>query len=192
MGALVWDGLVCPRVTQWVLILRHKCKHLLLNEHKHQNHIHYCMHFFQEILLHRPHQRLFIIVFIRTKTHRARKCRLLLLSWTIQQLTHLQQVCVDHGEEFLCPCKFPVLIRQNWLQGMMVYLWMSIWGQTYLPSGETLGMKEYFKPDGKPAPPLPLRPDFLISSIIQSWPISIMFLVWCQSPLFIAASIHGD
>ena len=48
--------------------------------------------------------------------------------------------------------------------------------KTYLPS-ETLGMKEYLSPEGKPAPPLPLSPDFLISSMIQSWPISIMFFV---------------
>jgi hypothetical protein len=48
--------------------------------------------------------------------------------------------------------------------------------KTYLPS-ETLGMKEYLSPEGKPAPPLPLSPDFLISSMIQSWPISMMFFV---------------
>ena len=47
---------------------------------------------------------------------------------------------------------------------------------TYLPS-ETFGMNEYFRPDGKPAPPLPLKPDFLISSIIQSCPLSKMSLV---------------
>lgn len=52
----------------------------------------------------------------------------------------------------------------------------------YLPSGETLGMKEYLSPDGKPAPPLPLSPDFLISSIIQSGPIVRISLVLCQSP----------
>jgi len=37
----------------------------------------------------------------------------------------------------------------------------------YLPS-DTFGMKEYLRPEGKPAPPLPRRPDFLISSMIQS------------------------
>ena len=54
----------------------------------------------------------------------------------------------------------------------------------YLPS-ETLGMKEYFKPEGKPAPPLPLRPDFLISSMIQSGPMARISLVLCQSPYII-------
>ena len=54
-------------------------------------------------------------------------------------------------------------------------------GKAHLPS-ETLGIKEYFRPEGKPAPPLPLRPDFLISSIIQSCPIARISLVLCQSP----------
>ena len=52
----------------------------------------------------------------------------------------------------------------------------------YLPSGLDLGMKEYFKPEGNPAPPLPLSPDFLISSITQSGPFSRMSFVRCQSP----------
>jgi hypothetical protein len=38
----------------------------------------------------------------------------------------------------------------------------------YFPSGFYFGINEYFNPEGNPAPPLPLRPDFLISSIIQS------------------------
>ncbi len=62
--------------------------------------------------------------------------------------------------------------------------------RTYLPS-ETLGMKEYLSPDGKPAPPRPLKPDFLISSMIQSGPIEIMSLVWCQSPRLRAPSSQG-
>jgi hypothetical protein len=37
-----------------------------------------------------------------------------------------------------------------------------------LPSGLTLGIKEYLSPERKPAPPRPRKPDFFISSIIQS------------------------
>jgi len=61
---------------------------------------------------------------------------------------------------------------------------------TYLPS-ETLGMKEYFKPEGKPAPPLPLRPESLISSIIHSCGIDRISFVLCQSPRFRAPSMNG-
>jgi len=41
----------------------------------------------------------------------------------------------------------------------------------------TFGMNEYFSPDGKPAPPLPLRPLALISSMTQSWVMVMMSLV---------------
>lgn len=62
---------------------------------------------------------------------------------------------------------------------------------TYLPS-LTLGMKLYLSPLGNPAPPLPLSPEALISSMIQSWPMDTISLVWCQSPLFIAPLINGS
>ena len=52
----------------------------------------------------------------------------------------------------------------------------------YLPSVETLGMKEYLSPVGNPAPPLPLNPDFLISSTIQSGPLDKISFVLYQSP----------
>ena len=47
-------------------------------------------------------------------------------------------------------------------------------------------MKLHLRPDGKPAPPLPRRPDFFISATIQSAPLVTMSLVLCQSPLAMA------
>jgi len=38
-------------------------------------------------------------------------------------------------------------------------------------------MNEYFNPEGNPAPPLPRRPLFLISSMIQSGPFRIISFV---------------
>lgn len=40
-----------------------------------------------------------------------------------------------------------------------------------LPS-DSLGMKDHFSPDGKPAPPRPRRPDCFIWSTIHSLPLS--------------------
>ena len=53
-------------------------------------------------------------------------------------------------------------------------------------TNNTFGMKLHFKPDGKPAPPLPLSPDFFISPTIQSAPLTTKSLVLCQSPLAMA------
>lgn len=46
----------------------------------------------------------------------------------------------------------------------------------YLPS-LFFGMNEYLTPEGKPAPPLPLSPEALISSMIQSCPLRRISLV---------------
>ena len=51
----------------------------------------------------------------------------------------------------------------------------------YRPS-ETLGMNDHLRPDGKPAPPRPRRPETFISLMIQSRPLSSRSLVRCQSP----------
>lgn len=52
--------------------------------------------------------------------------------------------------------------------------------------GCTLGMKDHFRPEGKPAPPRPRSPDFFIWSMIQSVPLVTRSFVRCQSPRAIA------
>jgi hypothetical protein len=53
--------------------------------------------------------------------------------------------------------------------------------RAYLPS-DTFGMKLYFVPEEKPAPPRPRSPEALISSMIQAGPLSRMSFVRYQSP----------
>jgi hypothetical protein len=69
-----------------------------------------------------------------------------------------------------------LFVAANALEKAFVALVEPVGLDTYLPS-ETLGMKEYFRPEGKPAPPRPRKPDFLISSMIQSGPIERMSFV---------------
>ncbi len=52
---------------------------------------------------------------------------------------------------------------------------------------ESCGIKTH--PEGKPAPPRPLRPDALMSFMIWSGPMHSMSFVRYQSPRYIASSI---
>ena len=45
-----------------------------------------------------------------------------------------------------------------------------------------LGMNDHLRPEGKPAPPRPRRPDAFMSAMIVSGPRSTSSLVLCQSP----------
>ena len=148
------------------------------NVRRHQNHIHFRKHFFPRILWHRLRWLLVIRHWLQPRILLGHRCRLHVLSWRIRHIMLLLLVCVGHFWGFLCLCKYQVQTHRHWWLNKRVYL--NRW--VYLPSGLTLGMKEYFNPEGKPAPPLPLSPLFLISSMIQSGPKARMSLVLCQSP----------
>jgi hypothetical protein len=76
-----------------------------------------------------------------------------------------------------------------------------------IPCYNSCELHTHFKPEGKPAPPRPRRPEALISEMIctcqhilvchvssnhtQSWPLSRISLVLCQSPYFMALLISA-
>ena len=60
----------------------------------------------------------------------------------------------DGGKEGLVECCVHKERREGGREGLFTFL----------------GMKDHLSPEGKPAPPRPRRPDFFISSTIQSGP----------------------